>query len=364
MIKNVFDKIASFEALEQAEHDTAAGRRYLPQELTFWEDKEDNLHRISEMLYNGVYPPDTYHTFPVYEPKVRKIVASDYYTKIIQRSVYNALNSELAKGWITDTYACIDERGNLNAAKKLASWVNYCAASGRQWYHLKADCEKFFYRIYLQTLMRQYAKKISDHRTLDLLEHYTLHASKPFGIPRGVENPMLLSDAEMLWDRGVATGGGMSHMSGNVYFDPFDQYAKRNLHLKFYIRCMDDIDILLDDKERLHEVYYQLKEFLETKLLLNFNHKTAIRPIEDGIEFVGYFIKPGSMRIRKQTSLHMKHRLSNIEELYSRGDIDFSKANETVQSYIAMMDHTDSTALRKKIFSEFVLTHDREHLEP
>jgi len=363
VIKNVFNETASFGGLITAVHDTESGRRFLPQELTFWEDIEDNLHEISDQLYSGSFPLDTYHTFPVYEPKLRKVICSDYRTKVIQRSAYNALNLRLSRGWITDTYACIPGRGNLKAAQKVASWIDYCAASGKRWFYLKTDCEKFFYRLAKNVLMTQYDRKISDRRMMDFLEHYVCHASKPFGIPRGVQNPLLLTDDQMLWDRGVAIGGGLSHMHGNVYLDPLDQYVKRDLQIPFYARCMDDMVVLMDDKYRLHETYLMMKEFLEDRLLLNFNQKTAIRPIECGVEFVGYFIRPHSMRLRKSTSLHMKHRLKQVQYLYAIGEMSFYEANETVQSYIAMMDKTDSKALREKIFSDFVLTHDLELLK-
>ena len=365
VIKNVFDEIASFEGLGMADHDSSLGRRFLPEELSFWDNREDNLHRISECLYSGSYPPDIYRTFPVYEPKLRKITCSDYTTKVIQRSAYNALNRRLINGFIADSYACIPGRGNLAAGQRLASWIDYCARSGKRWYYLKADCEKFFYRIDQNVLMTIYDHKIADRRTLDFLDHYTRHASKAFGLPRGISNPMTIDQDKLLWDKGVAIGGGMSHMSGNVYLNELDQYAKRDLQIRFFIRCMDDIVILMDDKAKLHEVYHKLKDFLETRLLLNFNHKTAIRPIECGVEFVGYQIKPHSMRLRKSTSLHMKRRLKQVQELYSRWEMSFFEANETVQAYIAMMDKTDSEALRKKIFSEFVLRRkDGEHDGP
>ena len=153
MIKNAFEKIASFEGLLQAEHDTALGRRDAPEELVFWDRKEDRLHEISRRLFDGDYPPDIYRTFYVYEPKLRKIVCSDYDTKVIQRSAYNVLNPLLCEGFISDSYACIPGRGSLYAAKRLRSWMDYCASSGRKWYYLKADCEKFFYRLDHNVLM-------------------------------------------------------------------------------------------------------------------------------------------------------------------------------------------------------------------
>lgn len=357
MIKNIFDQIASFEGLNAAEHDSLLGRKRFPEELEFWDNREDNLHRMSEMLYSGAYPPDTYHTFPVFIPKERRIICSDYTTKVVQRAAYNALNPLLSKGFIPHSFACVPGRGGLYAGLKLASWIDYVTKSGRQWYYLKADCEKFFYRVDHQKLLEIYSHKVADKRAMALLEHYICHSSRAFGIPLGTD-PIKMDLEDMLWDKGIAIGGGMSHMSGNVYLNELDLYAKRVLQIHYYVRYMDDIIVLMDDKERLREVYHKLSDYLEGRLLMRFNHKTAIRPVNCGVEFVGYYIRPFSMQIRKSTSLRMKRRLAQVQELYHDGRMNLQEANATVQSYKAMMAKTDSKALASKIFADFVLTRD------
>ena len=126
-IKNIFDIIASFDNVLIAEQEVRAGRRYDYEKLTFWGNYEDNLHEIAERIQNLDFPPDLYHSFYVYEPKLRKIVCADYKTKIIQRAVYNILNPLVCKGFITDTYSCIVGRGHINAMLRLSEWINYAA---------------------------------------------------------------------------------------------------------------------------------------------------------------------------------------------------------------------------------------------
>lgn len=359
-IKNVYDQIASFEALLGAEHDISAGRRFYHEELDYWQRLEDNNHDLSNMLYSGKYPPDRYRTFFVYEPKLRKIISCDYYTKVIQRSAYNALNPLLCKSFIEDTYACIPGRGNLKAALRLKSWIDYCAESGQKWYYYKTDVRKFFYRIDHEVLMDLLEKKISDKRAISLLRHYACEASMPFGLPLGVDNPMTIPDDQMLWNVGITIGGGLSHMEGNVYLDPIDQLAKRKLRIPFYIRGMDDIVFLGKDKSEMHEQFDVLQEHLNNKLHLEFNEKTALRPIGMGVEFLGYKISPYHMTMRKSTSLRMKRRLRKTMSDYQSFATTFSEANATFQSYSAMMKWCDCTALQKKIFDNFVLTHNSE----
>ena len=168
-IRNVFSDICSFETLLQAERNVRNGRRYGKAELSFWSNLEDNIYRISESISSFRFPPDRYYSFYVYEPKLRKIVSADYTTKIIQRAAYDVLNPILCRGFISDTYACIKGRGQVNAMKRLASWVDRANDSGGDWYYLKMDVEKFFYRIDHEILMSIIRKKIGDKKAVRLL---------------------------------------------------------------------------------------------------------------------------------------------------------------------------------------------------
>lgn len=236
-IKNVYAQIVSFDNLLQAEKDARAGKRYENEQIAFWGNLEDNIHSISEKLKCHNYPPDIYHHFYVYEPKLRKVIFSDYTTKVIQRAAYNVLNPIVCKGMISDTYSCIEDRGQLKSMQRLAGWVDFVEKSGERWYYLKMDVEKFFYRMDHEVLMSIIRKKIGDKEAVRFLEHYVCHASRAFGLPLGVKSPLEISDKEMLWDVGIAIGGGLSHMYGNMYLNPMDQMAKRKEGIQYYIWC-------------------------------------------------------------------------------------------------------------------------------
>lgn len=357
-IKNVFAEMSSFENILIAEKDVRAGSRYDNEEIAFWGKYEDNLHEITRAVQNLDFPPDLYRSFYVYEPKLRKIVCADYTTKVIQRAAYNALNPKVCQGFITDTFSCVKERGQLNAMLRLSEWVNYVSHKGKNWYYLKADVEKFFYRIDHEVLMKIIRKKVADKKAVRLMEHYICEASQPFGLPLGVKNPMDIPDEEMLWDVGITIGGGLSHMYGNMYLDPLDQMAKRTYGIKYYIRYMDDVIVLSDDKAALNRYKKEFSDFLNDELRLRLNNKTAIRPVSQGIEFVGFRIWPGYVRLRKSTSLHMKRHLKEIQEKYRNYEMTFERANQTVQSYVALMDKCDCKALKEKIFKDLVFTHN------
>lgn len=358
-IKNVYDEIISFDGLLRAVHDVEQGHRYGNRELKFWVDLEKNIHDISWKLSNMEIPKDTYYTFYVYEPKLRKIVSSDYVTKVIQRSIYNALNPLLYKSFISDTTACIYGRGNLYAAQRLSSWIDYVSETGQKWYYMKMDVWKFFYRIVHETLMELWEQKVADKRALKLIRHYCCEASIPFGLPLWADNPMEVPDSEMLWDVGVSIGGGLSHLEGNLYLDELDQIAKRKMGIKYYIRHADDIVFLGNDKAQMEDQFAEIKEFIETKRGLRFNNKTALRPVNIGLEFVGYWIEPGILRLRKSTTLRMKRKLRLAQELYRKHVLTLNDVSAKVYSYKGLMKYTDSAALDKSICDNLILTHDQ-----
>lgn len=357
--RNTFEQIVSFENLISAERNASKGKRYTTEVLVFHKNFEDNIISMRERLLRLDLPPTHYSTFLVFEPKVRIVIYIDYTSKIIQRAIYDIINPLMCKKFIADTYSCIKDRGQLKAMQRLYSWFQIQTRTNQKWYYYKFDVRKFFYRIDHEIMMDICSKMIADKYTVELIRYYVCSNSRPFGMPLD-GNHLTITQEEMLWECGIPIGGGLSHMLGNMYLDPLDQYAKRTLGIKKYIRYMDDIIIMHTDKDKLKEYRSQLEEFLQTKLKLQFNEKTALRPVNCGCEFVGYNIFPDHVNLRKQTTLRIKRKLKKVAAKYNNYEIDFAKANETVQSYKAMLKHADNKRFEEKLWEDFVLTHNKE----
>lgn len=84
------------------------------------------------------------------------------------------------------------------------------------------------------------------------------------------------------------------------------------------------------------------------------NNKTCIRPISQGIEFVGYRVWSGRVVLRKSTTLRIKRSLKGVREAYANGEISFRRATDTFKSYIGMLSHTDSQAFVDKLYADMV----------
>lgn len=355
-IRNVYYEITSFHTLMVADTHVSKGKRENTERLRFYDNREGNLEEISTLLRAGKVPKVEYHSFYVYVPKVRKVIFIDYWSKVVQRAIYDVLNPKICRTFIEHTYACVKGRGQLAAMEQLYTWMRETRTSGSEWYYYKFDVAKFFYRIDHEILMDICRKKIDDPRTVDLLGYYINNDAVPFGMPLDA-NQLTITEEQMLYDLGIPIGGGLSHMLGNMYLDPLDQFCKRVLGIKRYIRYMDDIIILDNDKERLKEYGRRMTQFLEERLHLNFNNKTALRPVRVGCEFVGFVIYNDHVILRKSTTLRMKRTLRKTRKDYHDNLITFKEANATMQSYLAMLSHVDCKKFKEKLLDEFVLTH-------
>lgn len=355
-IRNVYYEITSFHTLMIADTHVSKGKRENTERLRFYDNREGNLEEISTLLRAGKVPKVEYHSFYVYVPKVRKVIFIDYWSKVVQRAIYDVLNPKICRTFIEHTYACVKGRGQLAAMEQLYTWMRETRTSGTEWYYYKFDVAKFFYRIDHEILMDICRKKIDDPRTVDLLGYYINNDAVPFGMPLDA-NQLTITEEQMLYDLGIPIGGGLSHMLGNMYLDPLDQFCKRVLGIKRYIRYMDDIIILDNDKERLKECGRRMTQFLEEQLHLNFNNKTALRPVRVGCEFVGFVIYNDHVILRKSTTLRMKRTLRKTRQDYHDNLITFKEANATMQSYLAMLSHVDCKKFKEKLLDEFVLTH-------
>lgn len=364
-IKNVYDQIVSDENIHRAYLNARKGKRYRKQVLIFTKNLERNLIEIQEELKNEIVNYPKYREFYIYEPKCRLILSQDFKEVVKQWAFYQVLSPLFAKMYINDSFACIKGKGQIAAVKRLYYWLRLVNAprykavkkgldtsSMNKWYYLKIDFSKYFYRVDHEVMLRVLRNKIKDDRVVQWLETRIKSPDMPFGLPAGMK-PEDVDINDRLYDKGMPVGALVSQMLANVYNDQIDQYAKRTLGIHYYIRYQDDIIILSDDKIQIKEWHKKLERYANDVMKMELNDKTCIRPINQGIEFCGFRLWATHVKIRKSTALKMKRNLKGVMHRYSNGDITLEKVNQVVSSYLGLLKHCDSYALRTEIFGDY-----------
>lgn len=365
-IKHIKERVTDYDNLYKAYLHARRNKRFRDEVLEFSANLEDYLHWLQDGLINQTYVPGQYFRRVIHDPVERLIMWQAFIHRVVQWAVYQIINPEFVRSYIEDSYACIKDRGSDAAAQRLFYFMQQAGraeksagrdADGRlrrRFYLEKLDTSKYFYRIDHQVSLDLVGRKCGyDPWLMWLMDLFVNAPGEKFGFPpgKGVGD---VSPEEMLEDKGLAVGSLLNQMLANVNQNEVDHFAKRTLRIHYYVRYMDDIVILSDNKEQLIEWRRRIEEFMADRLKLELNPKKSfIQPISQGINFCQYRVFPDHIRLKKSTALRMKRRLKKIQQLYADGEITLERAQMTVNSYLGLMSHCDSYQLRKAIFGEY-----------
>lgn len=348
-IRDAWPVVCSFGWLLEANRHARKGKRYRAEVLGFTARLEDNLFAIQQGMMDGSYELGPYRKLWVYVPKKRLVMALAYPDRIVQWSLYQYLNPVYDKLFIEDSYACRVGKGSHKAAKRLQYWMRQVDRKpGPGWYCLKLDISKYFYRVNHEKLLSILERRIKDPDMMAFIRGVVNSTAEPFGLPRG-RSPQDTQPEEWLYDVGMPIGNLTSQLFANIYLNELDQYCKHVLKIHFYIRYMDDVIILAQDKETLQRWKAAIETFLQNELALDLNDKTSIRPIRQGVEFVGVRIWATHMKLRKSTVRRLKREVRKISALYAAGDMSREGFERRVSSIRGLLKHTESESLRWRL---------------
>lgn len=350
VVDNVYDRVCDFDYLYESYLYSRRAKRYRWEILRFSDKLEQNLHKLQQDLIDGTYKIGSYKKFYVIEPKLRLIAALYFRDRIVQWSIYRILNPFFDKMFIKDSYACRKEKGSFRAINRLQYWMRLLNAKSIDYYVLKLDIRKFFYRIDHEILRQILRPRIKDERfyrlTCEMLKNSN---GIKFGIPEGYRPETCPAD---LWldTTGVPIGSLCSQMFANIYLNEFDQFVKHELHAHYFARYMDD-SMILGTKDQLKEFLPRIEKFLRQHLNLALNPlKTTLAPINKGIEFVGYRVFPYCKKLRKSSMKRMTGYIRHLIREYNADRVDVDELNRTLAAYNSIFTNCDSYDLKEKVY--------------
>ena len=135
-----------------------------------------------------------------------------------------------------------------------------------------------------------------------------------------------------------------------------DKYIKEELKISYYTRYMDDFVLIVESKERAKKSLEKIKNFLDEKLKLELNSKTAYFKQNQGINYCGFRIWKTHKLLREQSKNKMKRKLKNFQKLYKKGKIELPYITACVNSWKGHAKHANSYNLVNKLLNDFVLS--------
>ena len=153
---------------------------------------------------------------------------------------------------------------------------------------------------------------------------------------------------------GIPIGNLTSQFFANLYLDDLDHYIKQTLGVRAYLRYVDDMVVLGQDKGRLSEIRELVRDRLAQDRLRLHPDKAHVTRVRDGLNLLGYLVYPDRRRLRNDNGHRFARRLRRFAHLYARGQIDMDQINPSVPSWIGHARHAQTQGLRKAILGSIV----------
>jgi retron-type reverse transcriptase len=308
------------------------------------------LLRLVSQLKNRSYRPTQSIAFIVQKPKIREIFAADFCDRVVHHLLYNYLAPIFEKIFIYDSWACRKGKGTHGAMIRLQDFTNSInrETKSESNYYLQMDIKSFFTSIDKQLLYELIAKKVKNEEILWLTKVIIFHDCAHDITPK-IQSQQSLFDKLPLGKslftakegKGLPIGNLTSQFFANVYLNELDQFVKHKLKAKYYLRYVDDFIILAKDKACLELYKEEIMDFVDKKLGLTVHpDKVFIRPIRDGLDFVGYVIRHDYVLVRKRVVGSWRRSMNQPNK---------ELRQKAFNSYIAHAIWANSYGLRKKM---------------
>lgn len=304
-------------------------------ELNLNQNLLDTLFSLSKSTY--VF--SKYNIFLVREPKYRLIMSESFPDKVVNHlfSKY-VLSYALQSTLINSNVATRKDKGSKEAYRLFIKYTNKLIYEKKKNYVLKIDISKYFYNINHNILMNMVSEKIKDERVLNMLKvildttdndyiNKTILSVVNREIYKVNKLNISTSEKEKLINElksiplyrkgyGLPIGNMSSQILAVFFLNKVDHFIKEKLGCKYYIRYMDDLVILGNDKEKLKNIFASVSKYIES-FDLNVNKKSGIYSLSNSVNFLGYNFKVFNnkliIRYRSDTIKRVNKRLKNLK---------------------------------------------------
>ena len=250
--------------------------------------KERIIKQLQEEIASGKFRIKHFKEFEVKEgkkirkiqsPIVRERIGCNAIMRIVEKFVYPTV--------IKTSAASIKGRGMHKLAKKLRRDVENDREGTRFYY--QSDIRKFYESIDQLLMTLCIERYIKDKVLLPILKSFIT-----------------------LMEHGLSIGLRSSQCYGNLYLSIVDHYMKEVIGVKYYYRYCDDIVMLAGTKKEIWRYRNALWEQIG-KLNLEIKPSEAVRPISEGIDFLGFVYDGEKARIRKHTKQKAARALKRVK---------------------------------------------------
>lgn len=279
--------------------------------------REEVIADLSRQLAAGVFRVSTYREKDIIEGgKMRRIQILPRRTRIGINAVMSVVDEHLKRRFIRTTSASIKGRGMHDLMNYIRADLQNDPEGTRYCY--KFDIRKFYESVDQDVLMDCVRRVFKDAKLIAMLDNF-VHM-----MPSGISI-------------GLRSSQGLGNLLLSTYLD---HVLKDRLGVRHFYRYCDDGVVLASSKEELQAIREVVhRQAADMKLSVKSNER--IFPVTEGIDFLGYVIRPSHVRLRKRIKQKFARKMHDVKSRNRRRVL--------IASFYGMAKHADCNNLFIKL---------------
>lgn len=279
--------------------------------------REEVIQELTDRILAGTYTVKDYRERTIMEGvKERRIQILTMKDRIAVHAIMSVVDRHLKKRFIRTTSASIKNRGMHDLMSYIRRDMEQ-DPKGTQ-YCYKFDISKFYESVNQDFIMYCIRRVFKDKKLIAMLDNFV-----------------------RLMPQGISIGLRSSQGLGNLLLSVFlDHYLKDKYGVHHFYRYCDDGVVLGETKAELWKIRDAVHGQVE-QIGLQVKPDERIFPVDEGIDFLGYVIRPGYVRLRKRIKQKFARKMHEVKSKRRR--------RELVASFYGMAKHADCNKLFNKL---------------
>lgn len=290
-VGHLYKTMCDVDFIKKAIRNAAKGKTARPYIRRILDDIDRYAQELKEMLETDnveLSPPQTREIYDNSCRKHRTITIPKFYPdQIIHWLVVTAIQPVLMRGMYRYCCGSIPNRGGIDAK----AYVETAIRDEKMRYCAKLDISKFFDSVRPPVLLDMLRRKIKDERMLNLI------------------GKILKNGGDRL-----PIGYYTSQWFSNFYLEGLDHYVKEQLHIKYYVRYVDDMVLIDGNKRKLRRAVAAIDEYLHGIGLKLKDNWQVWRLDSRPIDFVGYRFYKNKTILRKRIFFRLCRRVRKVKK--------------------------------------------------
>lgn len=325
----IYDKICDIDNIKRAILCSSRRKRNRRDVQRVLKDIDKSAEHVQKLLITQTYRPAPYHVYAVHDGathKTRTIFCPRYYPdQIIHWALILQIEKHLKRSAYYMNCGSIPGKGVHFGKKYLRRWLDRDRKNTK--YCLKLDIRKFYPSINNEALKAAFRRKFKDPDVLWLIDK-------------------IIDSCE----HGVPIGNYTSQWFANFFLEPLDHFIKEKLHIKYYIRYMDDMALFGRNKKDLHRARKAIAEYISSMGLELKQNWQVFRVDRRDVDILGFRFYRHKTTLRRRNALRIRRR---IKKICKKGRATYKDAAAVI-SYLGWIKHSDSHYYYEKYIKPYI----------